>query len=268
MTPSERTRRAHRRPGAAATVDDELERLAERVTALEAEKAALEGEKAELEGFAAVAAHELLVPLVMTESYASMVGERLEGAEHAESREDLRAIARGAARTRMLVEALLLEARVHDRPLRRRPVNLGGLVAECRTLIAPELQERDARLEVGELPTVKGDKQLLSAVFVNLLMNAIKFSPRQGASITVGASRDPGAWRIAVRSEGPTVPVEDRERIFLPFNRASSERRVRGAGLGLTISRRVVERHGGRIGVTAANGSGQGNVFYFTLPAE
>jgi len=270
MTPSERTRGAHRRlaSGAAATVDDKLERLAARVAALEAEKATLEAEKAELEGFAAVAAHELLVPLVMTESYAALVGERLDGDEHEESRNDLQAISRGAARTRLLVEALLLEARVQDRPLRRRPVNLATLVAECRTLLAPELQARDARLEIGKLPTVKGDKELLSAVFVNLLMNAIKFSPRQGASITVGANRQAGAWRIAVRSEGPTIPVEDRERIFQPFNRASTERRVRGAGLGLTISRRVVERHGGQIGVTAANGRGRGNIFYFTLPAE
>ena len=261
MTPSERTRGAHRRlaTGAAATVDDKLERLAARVTALEAEKA-------ELEGFTAVAAHELLVPLVMTESYAAMVGERLGGDEPAESGDDLEAISRAAARTRMLVEALLLEARVQDRPLRRRPVNLETLVAECQTLIAPELQARDARLEIGKLPTVKGDKELLSAVFVNLLVNAIKFSPRQGAAITVGANRHAGGWRIAVRSEGPTIPVEDRERIFKPFNRARTERRVRGAGLGLTISRRVVERHGGQIGVTAANGSG--NVFYFTLPAE
>jgi signal transduction histidine kinase len=145
-------------------------------------------------------------------------------------------------------------------------VNLETLVAECRTLIAPELQARDARLQVAKLPTVKGDKELLSAVFVNLLMNAVKFSPRQGASIAVGSTRQTGAWRIAVRSEGPTIPVGDRERIFLPFNRASTERRVRGSGLGLTISRRVVERHGGRIGVTGANGGG--NVFYFTLPAD
>ena len=72
-----------------------------------------------------------------------------------------------------------------------------------------------------------------------------------------------------MRSEGPTIPVEDRERIFEPFSRARTERRVRGAGLGLSISRRVVERHGGRIGVTAANGSrSNGNVFYFTLPAD
>jgi signal transduction histidine kinase len=267
MTPPERTRGAHRRlaQGAAATVDDTLERLAARVSVLEAEKAALEAEKADLEGFAATAAHELLIPLVMTESYASIVNERLAGAEHEESRVDLQAISRGAARTRMLVEALLLEARVRDRPLRRRAVDLGALVAECQTLIAPELQARDAQLEVGDLPTVKGDKELLSAVFVNLLVNAIKFSPRQGASITVSASRTAGAWRIAVRSEGPTIPVEDRQRIFEPFNRARTERRVRGAGLGLTISRRVVERHGGRIGVTPARGGG--NVFYFTLPA-
>ncbi len=140
---------------------------------------------------------------------------------------------------------------MRDRPLRRRAVDLDALVGECRALIAPELQARDAAARGRRAATVKGDKEVLSAVFVNLLVNAIKYSPRQGASIAVSAKRDGSAWRIAVRSEGPTIPVEDRERIFEPFNRARTERRVRGAGLGLTISRRVVERHGGQIGVTA-----------------
>jgi signal transduction histidine kinase len=265
MMPGERSPRARTRNVGVET-DDEIERLALRVAALEGEKAALEAERALLESFAAVAAHELVVPLVMTESYAAMVTERLAGHEHAETRADLRAMSRGAARARLLVEALLHDARSSSRPLQRRRVDAGALVQDCLALLAPELELRETRVEVGELPVVLGEEVLLRSVFVNLLFNALKYSPRQRSLIRVAALREPGEWRFVVESEGPTIPSEDRERIFEPFNRARAERRSRGAGLGLAIMRRIVDRHGGTVGITPANG-GSGNRFYFTLPA-
>ena len=96
-------------------------------------------------------------------------------------------------------------------------------------------------------------------------MNALKYSPRHGAAISVQASLEAPAWHFSVQSEGPTIPPEDRQRIFEPYQRGRGERRARGAGLGLAICRRIVERHGGRIGV-APVASG-GNRFFFTLPA-
>jgi signal transduction histidine kinase len=238
---------------------DEIERLAARVAALEEEKNALEA-------FAALAAHELVVPLVMTESYAAIVRERLEGDEHAPSRRDLDALARGAARTRLLIEGLLHEARASERPLRRQPVDLNRVVRDCVLLVEPEVSARCAQIEIDELPEVLGEEALLGSVFVNLIFNALKYSPRQGGSIRIGAVRELRQWRVTVESEGPTIPNEDRERIFEPFHRARTERRERGAGLGLAICRRIVERHGGEIGVAPANGSG--NLFYFTLPSR
>jgi signal transduction histidine kinase len=125
---------------------------------------------------------------------------------------------------------------------------------------------RGAEVEIGELPEVLGEEALLGSVFVNLIFNALKYSPRQGGSIRIGAVRELRQWRLTVESEGPTIPHEDRERIFEPFHRARTERRERGAGLGLTICRRIVERHGGTIGVAPANSSG--NLFFFTLPSR
>ncbi len=268
MTPAERSPRAYE-PGArtaAPSHEDEVDRLTARVAALEDEKAVLEAEKAALEGFAAVAAHELVVPLIMTESYAAIVGDRLAGTDHEDSSADLARLGRSAARTRRLVETLLTDARASSRPLRLQPVDLNAIVGECVGLMAPEIDERGAEVEVAELPTVAGEEVLLSGLFTNLIFNALKYSPRQGGRIRIGASRESAEWRFLVQSEGPTIPLEDRERIFEPFHRARSERRERGAGLGLAICRRIVERHGGTIGVTAANGSG--NAFYFTLPAR
>ena len=232
---------------------------------LRARIAEVEREKAELEAFAAIAAHELLAPLVMTEAYAVMVSERLDGEAHADSRRDLDALGRGAARVRLLVEALLHDARTSGRQLRRRPVDLQRLVGDCVGLLAPEIASRDADVVVEELPQVVGEQALLTGLFTNLLINALKYSPRRAGVIRVRATREATAWRVAVESEGPTIPEQDRRRIFEPFCRGRGERRARGAGLGLAICRRIVDRHGGEIGVVPANSGG--NRFFFTLPA-
>jgi signal transduction histidine kinase len=238
-------------------LERELERLAERVVELEREKAGIEA-------FAAVAAHELVEPLVMTEAYAAMACDRLDDA-HGDARRDLDALGRAAVRTRLLVESLLHDARAAGRELRRSRVDLNVIVRDCVALLAPEVAARGATLAIADLPVVEADAQLIGGVFSNLLVNALKFSPRHGATFAVGAHREGPTWRLAVTSEGPTISHEDRERIFEPFDRGRGERRARGAGLGLAICRRIVERHGGEIGVAAAGRSG--NRFHFTLPA-
>jgi signal transduction histidine kinase len=251
-------RQAHVSTRTAAMLERELKTLSARVEQLEREKAAVEA-------FAAVAAHELVEPLVMTEAYATMVSDRLDADQHADSRRDLDALSRGAARLRLLIETLLHDARTSGREIKRDPVDLNHIVEESLALLAPEIAARGADVEVETLPSVVGEEALLSGLFANLLINALKYSPRQSPEIRVRALREAESWRVEVESSGPTIPVEDRERIFEPFHRGTGERRAHGAGLGLATCRRIVERHGGAIGVRATNGSG--NVFHFTLPA-
>jgi signal transduction histidine kinase len=239
-------------------LEREVESLSARVEQLEREKEAVEA-------FAAIAAHELVEPLVMTEAYATMVSDRLDEEQHADSRRDLDALGRGAARMRLLIETLLHDARSSGRSLVVSTVDLDSVVRESLELLGPDVEARDALVEVGPLPIVSGEEAMLSSLFKNLLINALKYSPRHGTTIRVGAARTGDVWRFEVESEGPTIPAEDRQRIFEPFHRGRGERRARGAGLGLAICRRIVERHGGEIGVDAAPAGG--NVFYFTLPA-
>jgi signal transduction histidine kinase len=235
------------------------------VKELEDQIAVLEAEKAALEGYAALAAHELVTPLVIAESYASIVGERLVGPEHEASRADLRSLGRSAARARLLVESLLHDARTSSRPLRLRPVDLDTVVRQIVSDLESEIAERQAEVEISPLPQVMGDEALLSSVFSNLIVNALKYSPRHDGSISISAIREPHDWRLVIRSGGPPIALEDRDRIFEAYNRGRSERRERGLGLGLSISRRIVERHGGTIGVAADD---DGNRFYFTIPAR
>jgi light-regulated signal transduction histidine kinase (bacteriophytochrome) len=238
-------------------LERELESMAERI-------ATLEREKGQLEAFTAVTAHELIEPLVTTEAYASIITERLQGSEHERTRADLKVLALSMSRLRQLAESVLKEARSDSRPIRRRPVAVDRLVADLLALLSPHITARESNVAVDELPEAVADEVLLSRVFSNLLINALKYSPRQGATIRIGGSAEPSRTRYFVESEGTVLSAVDRSSIFNDFKRGRDERRAAGSGLGLSICRRIVIRHGGEIGVEPVGSTG--NRFYFTLP--
>jgi signal transduction histidine kinase len=253
-------RRPVERMRSPAALEREVKRLTRRVAELERDAEAIEG-------FAAVAAHELMQPLVMIAGYVETVDDHLAGEPDASAaRADLEALRRCVARGRRVVETLLVEASARGRELERRPIELGPLVQRCVELLEPEIEARGATVEVDELPSVLGEDDLLGVVFTNLLLNALKYSPRQSGAIRVAARQGVDEWEISVESQGPAIPEADRERVFEPFRRGTGERRAQGAGLGLAICRSIVERHGGTIGVRPGSAEGTGNRFFFTLP--
>jgi len=235
------------------------------IDALHARIAQLERERDAAEGFAALAAHELMAPLVLTEACVSLAGERLSAEEAPDLLQALDVLGRGASRTRRLVEALLHEARASGRPVRREAVDLDRLTRDCLAMLDPDIQAREAHIVLGSMPVVRGEGEMLGGLMTNLLVNALKFSPRLGGVVTIGSERVDGGWAFFVESEGPPIPEYDRERIFEPYHRGRGERRARGAGLGLTICRRIAERHGGSIRLADTAGE-DGNRFVVTLP--
>jgi signal transduction histidine kinase len=117
-----------------------------------------------------------------------------------------------------------------------------------------------------EIDLVTGDKRRLQQVVFNLLSNAVKFTP-EGGKVVVATNRVDGEVRVSVTDTGPGIPPEDRERIFLEFQQTEIGVQQReGTGLGLALSKRLVELHGGRIWVESENG--QGSRFVFALPLE
>ena len=256
----------HRKVRTIHRMQSEIARLSARVDELECERAEQEREYRELEGFVAMAAHELLKPLVMTEAYATLIAERAGFGLDLQSRHDLSTLANVSARVRLTVEALLTDARDTDRPLRRERVDLSKVLEECVETLDPELRARAAHVDVDPMPIVEGNPALLTGVFANLLANALKYGPREGADIRVSVARSEAGWMFAVQSPGPAIPAPERERIFEPWQRGRGERRAKGAGLGLAIVRRIVERHGGEVGVTSPGGAA--NRFFFTLPGR
>jgi signal transduction histidine kinase len=247
------------------SLSTENRRLRARLAELEREMPASERAKAEAETVVAVAAHELLSPLIAIDAYAFSVADRLDAEIHAASRSDLETLRIGTAHARLLADTLLQQAIARERPPEPRPFEVGVVVRECLTMLAPEADFREAEFQIGELPVVVGDETLIRALFANLIGNALKYGPRTGGKVGIYATPLNSIWRFCVSSQGSTIPAEDRKRIFDVYQRGLGERRVRGAGLGLAICRHIVARHGGRIWVAPARGGG--NRFCFTLPA-
>ena len=143
---------------------------------------------------------------------------------------------------------------------------LAAAVGRMRGLAAERRVSLQVEAPPGPLP-LTGDPEMLESVLTNLLDNAVKFSP-EGAPVTVRIEADPRAVTVHVRDRGPGIPPEEVARVFERFFRGSPAvtRRVPGTGLGLHISKAIVQAHGGRIGVESR--IGEGSTFTVSLPRE
>ncbi|MBT9594536.1 MAG: hypothetical protein IV094_00950 [Vitreoscilla sp.] len=225
----------------------------------------LQGMVAGLESFNRSVSHDLRGPLGGIEGLARLALEALERGDTSVARRVLPAIAAQADTSHRLVSALLTLARVGDAALRRAPVVLGALVDEVLGQVALADSQRSLpQVEVASLPTVHADADLLRPVLVNLIGNAIKFSrEREAARVQISSSANDAEFVVCVRDNGVGFDAGQSDRLFQPFQRLHG-RQFEGTGIGLSIVRRAVERHGGRVWAEAAPGGGA--AFYFTLP--
>jgi signal transduction histidine kinase len=161
-----------------------------------------------------------------------------------------------------LIDEILAFAQV-GASLRMLEVDLDAVMTAVARDLAPRLAERDGRLEVAGLPTVVGDEQQLYSVLLNLVSNAVKFSrPGVPPVVRVSAERLEERWRFEVADNGVGVADEERATVFLPFVRGTTNEP--GVGIGLATARRVIEAHGGRIGLDGE--PGVGTTVWFELP--
>ncbi|MDF9715950.1 GAF domain-containing sensor histidine kinase [Nocardioides sp. ChNu-99] len=210
-----------------------------------------------LAAFAGQVSHDLRNPLSTVAMSLYLLQEQLE--EQGGARTVDRAL-RGTKRMEALIEDLLAFARVGG-TLRRDDVDLGQVVAAVLGDLDGALS--GASVTVGELPTVCGDATQLRAVLQNLVANAAKFTrPSEPAAIDVAGRRVDGGWRIEVADRGLGIAPEDAGRVFEPLVRLDTQ--ADGSGIGLATCRRVVEAHGGRIGLEPREGGG--TVAWVELP--
>ncbi len=217
----------------------------------------------ELETFASVVAHDLRSPLLTISGYCQLLEDDFHDRLDLTAHEYLAQIVGGAARMNRLIEDLLEYSRAGRAQEPLQPVDMRSVMIQATANLESLIQDQEARIEIGSMPTVNGDQTQLVQLFQNLLGNAIKFRGKEPPRIGVTASRVDGAWQIAVEDNGIGVAKEHFERVFQTFQRLQG-RRYPGTGIGLAICKKIVERHGGQIWLDSLDG--QGTTFFFTLP--
>ncbi|GIH97394.1 ATP-binding protein [Planobispora siamensis] len=252
--------------------DRALARVTQATSALEADiarrrevEARLREREAELEGFAAVAAHDLKSPLTVIMGYCELVEDNLQGTPDPQVAGWLSRIRSGTSRMQHLIDDLLAYAAAGDGALDLSEVDLNRMVADVVMERTAHLDHDRPSVEFGRLPVIVADAARLRQVLDNLIGNAIKYV-RHGAAaqIDVSAEQEGDMWRISVADHGIGIPADQRDSVFGAFTRARGSEGYPGTGLGLAICRRIVDHHGGQIGVE--DNEGGGTRFVVTLP--
>lgn len=219
----------------------------------------------EFEQFAYIASHDLQEPLRMVASYTDLLAQRYKGQFDERAEKYVAYASDGAKRMQRLVEALLAFSRVGTRGRLPEPTDLAAIARGAVKNLGPAMARSGAHVEIGALPLVVVDGTQIGQVFENLIDNAIKFRGNLAPHIYIKAEADGDHWVIRVSDNGIGIDTKFSDRVFLLFQRLHNRETYDGSGMGLTISRKIVERHGGRIWYESE--PGKGTTFFFTLPA-
>ena len=230
----------------------------------------LEGVRRARDTVLANVSHEFRTPLAAQLASIELLRDGLKSAPKEQLEELVLSLERGTLRLTRLIDNLLESVRIESGQLdvRRQSIEIGEVVDDARVLVEALLRQRRQPLEV-ELPAgleLQGDATRLTQVFVNLIANASKFAP-EGAPIRIGGRSEGNLISVWVEDTGPGLPEGDTAELFDRFKRGGSqEPEPGGLGLGLWISRSIVERHGGSI--TAGRTAEGRTRFTLTLPVE
>jgi signal transduction histidine kinase len=233
-------------------------------TVLQAHTEELERSNSELEQFAYIASHDLQEPLRKVASFTQLLQRRYSGQLDARADQYIEFAVDGAKRMQALINDLLAYSRVGRSAREPALVSSEAALGQARANLAASLEESGATIESGHLPLVLAEPPLLTAVFQNLLSNALKFSGDKVPRIVITVSRDEPFWLFSFADNGIGIEPDYADRIFVIFQRLHERSAYPGTGIGLAMTRKIIEYFGGRIWLDTT--VTEGARFLFTLP--
>jgi PAS domain S-box-containing protein len=219
----------------------------------------------ELENFAYVASHDMQEPLRMIASYTQLIQKGIENNKTEGLIEFMKYVTDGVNRMQSLISDLLQFSRVNSKGSAFVEVDIRELLRVVTTNISEKIKETGSIVKIGEgMPKLKADRTQLMRLFQNLMENAIKFrSPERKPIIEISVEDKADHFVFHVKDNGIGIEKKFYNRIFVIFQRLHTRDEYDGTGIGLAVCKKIVERHGGDIGVESV--AGQGSEFIFTL---
>jgi PAS domain S-box-containing protein len=219
----------------------------------------------QLENFAFLVSHDLQAPLRAVLHHAETLRRRAGAGLDPDARGSLEAVIDRSLRMKALIDGLLMLSRTAKETQAHSDFPLERAVDEALKNLELPVQEAGAKITRGVLPAVRACEEHLVQLFQNLIANAIKFQKGRAPEVHVSAREEEGKWVVCVEDNGIGIAPEHLDKIFAIFSRLHSRSEYPGSGIGLSLCRRIVESHGGRI--WAESTPGEGSKFYFTVGA-
>ncbi len=217
----------------------------------------------DLQQFAYVASHDLQEPLRMVSSFTQLLAKRYQGKLDQDANDYIKFAVEGSKRMYDMLNGLLAYSRVETKGKDFGNVKVNDVLEKVIQNLKLKIEEKNAKIEIKELPVITADETQLIQLFQNLIGNGIKFNTGT-PSIYISSKIDDDNYIFSVRDNGMGIENQYFSRIFQIFQRLHLREEYEGIGIGLAVCKRIVERHGGKIWVESD--PGKGSMFIFTIP--